>query len=418
MKDYHAILQVAENASRSEMQAAYRQLAKKYHPDVNKSADAHEKFCEITEAYEFLMNHWPRQSSAYPDAGTRDQKYATYHHSEEYERFRQEVRERAQQQAKMKYEKFRQQHEAFQTSGIADLGLLLTISIRITGILLFLFLLILPVYVAIVNGWIMMILVFVTWPFAAIIGWYIHDNRKNYLMPGRFYYSPGRIKDLYTQVHPAEQPCYYCPAKPADSIPYKLELLKLKDLKIRTGGFRQHNVNYINQNIIVLIPRSRKAFVLHSVSTLIKLTALLYCLLFLPISSIVWRFIVGIIAGTLVSVLLLAVTRTRSNFSYLLSVGLIFRIILWIFSIVLASEFSLEPFNISTSDSIQFVITSIIIFDSLVMQFLDFVLGKFASRPLFRQFPEVTQKMRSGYRVYNDIPVISVIYPLYKWLFG
>ncbi len=373
MKDYHAILQVAENANRSEIQASYRQLAKRYHPDVNKSADAHEKFCEITEAYEFLMNHWPRQSSAYPDAGTRDQKYATYHHSEEYERFRQEVRERAQQQAKMKYEKFRQQHEAFQTSGIADLGLLLTISIRITGILLFLFLLILPVYVAIVNGWIMMILTFITWPFAAIIGWYIHDNRKNYLMPGRFYYSPGRIKDLYTQAHPAEQPCYYCPAKLADSVPYKLELLKLKDLKIRTGGFRQHNVNYINQNIIVLIPRSRKAFVLHSVSTLIKLTALLYCLLFLPISSIVWRFIAGITVGTLVSVLLLAVTRTRSNFSYLLSMGLIFRIILWIFSIVLASDFSLEPFNISTSDSIQFVITSIIIFDSLVMQFLDFI---------------------------------------------
>lgn len=418
MKDYHAILQLPEEATRSEIQAAYRRLAKKYHPDVNKAADSHEKFCEITEAYEFLMNHWPRQSATYPDAGTRAQKYATYHHSEEYERFRQEVRERAHQQAKMRYEKFRRQHEAFQTSGINDLGLLLTIAIRITSIILFLFLLILPVYLAITNGWIMMILILVTWPFASIIGWYIHDNRKNYLMPGKFYYSPGRIKDLYTQVHPAEQPCFYCPPKPADSVPYKLELLKLKDLKIRSGGFRQHNVQYVNQNASVLIPRSRKAFVLHTVSTLIKVMTLLYCLLFFPVSSIVWRFIAGIAAGTVISILLLTVTRTRSNFSYLLSMGLIIRIFLWVFSIVLVSDFSLVPLNIWTSDSIQFVITSIIIFDCLVMQFLDSVFGKFASRPFFRQFPEVTEKMGSGYRVYNDIPVISVIYPLYKWLFG
>jgi hypothetical protein len=91
---------------------------------------------------------------------------------------------------------------------------------------------------------------------------------------------------------------------------------------------------------------------------------------------------------------------------------------LWISSIVVVSEFSLEPFNIRTSDSIQFVVTSIIIFDCLIMQFLDFILGKNASRPLLRQFPEVALKMGSGYRLYNDIPVISVIFPLYKWVFG
>ena len=55
MKNYYSILQLPENAGHDEIRHAYRRLAKHYHPDVNKSQDAHEKFCEITEAYEFLM---------------------------------------------------------------------------------------------------------------------------------------------------------------------------------------------------------------------------------------------------------------------------------------------------------------------------------------------------------------------------
>ena len=59
MKNYFQILQLTEEANAHEIRQAYRRLAKQYHPDVNKDADAQEKFCEITEAYEFLMGHWP-----------------------------------------------------------------------------------------------------------------------------------------------------------------------------------------------------------------------------------------------------------------------------------------------------------------------------------------------------------------------
>ena len=56
MKEYFEILEISETASDSDIKNAYRQLAKKYHPDVNHSKNAQEKFIAITEAYEFLIN--------------------------------------------------------------------------------------------------------------------------------------------------------------------------------------------------------------------------------------------------------------------------------------------------------------------------------------------------------------------------
>ena len=61
-KDYYAILGVKRNASEREIKQAYRQLARKYHPDVNpgdKSAEA--KFKQINEAYELLSDKEKRK---------------------------------------------------------------------------------------------------------------------------------------------------------------------------------------------------------------------------------------------------------------------------------------------------------------------------------------------------------------------
>ena len=53
-KDYYEILGVKRDASQQEIKSAYRKLARKYHPDVNKTSGAQEKFKDINEAYEVL----------------------------------------------------------------------------------------------------------------------------------------------------------------------------------------------------------------------------------------------------------------------------------------------------------------------------------------------------------------------------
>lgn len=55
-RDYYEILGVGRNASDDEIKAAFRKLARQYHPDVNKEHDAEENFKEINEAYGVLSD--------------------------------------------------------------------------------------------------------------------------------------------------------------------------------------------------------------------------------------------------------------------------------------------------------------------------------------------------------------------------
>lgn len=66
-RDYYEVLGLSKGASEQEIKKAYRSLAKKYHPDMNKSADAEEKFKEINEAYEVLSD--PQKKATYDQFG-------------------------------------------------------------------------------------------------------------------------------------------------------------------------------------------------------------------------------------------------------------------------------------------------------------------------------------------------------------
>lgn len=416
-KDYYSILEISKNSSEKEIRRAYRRLAKQYHPDINKSKDAHEKFIEITEAYEILINQ-RFQYDYQPSGTTTDEWKKAEYRNEKYEKFREEVREKARQQARMRYEEFQKQNEAFQKSGFNDLILLFKIFTRTVAIFIFLFLFLIPIYVAINNEFMMILLLFITWPFAGIIGWHIYDNRKNYFLPGKFYYTIGEIKKLFIETNATEKNCYYSPDKSANSKPYKIELLKLKEIKLRFGGIRQYTANYINEKSTILIPRSKKAFIVHSLNSLIKIAAIISCMIFLDTSSFLWRIIIGMTLGGIISSIVLLISRTKSNISYIFDYSFLLRVSIWLFFIIELSKFSFHPFNIKTSDSVYFAVAAIIIFDSILMQLISMALGKYATKPIISQYNKVKQKFSEGYKFYNDVPVFSVIYPLFKWVFG
>jgi curved DNA-binding protein len=60
-KSLYETLEISDNASEAEIKKAYRKLARKYHPDVNKEASAEEKFKEINAAYEILSDKQKKQ---------------------------------------------------------------------------------------------------------------------------------------------------------------------------------------------------------------------------------------------------------------------------------------------------------------------------------------------------------------------
>lgn len=66
-RDYYEVLGIPRTAAQDEIQRAFRKLARKYHPDVNKAANAEDRFKEINEAYEVLKD--PDKRKKYDQLG-------------------------------------------------------------------------------------------------------------------------------------------------------------------------------------------------------------------------------------------------------------------------------------------------------------------------------------------------------------
>jgi molecular chaperone DnaJ len=69
-KDYYDVLGVSRDADDATIKKAFRQLSKKYHPDINHEPGAEEKFKEINEAYQVLSD--PQKRAAFDQYGSAD----------------------------------------------------------------------------------------------------------------------------------------------------------------------------------------------------------------------------------------------------------------------------------------------------------------------------------------------------------
>ncbi len=269
-KDFYRILGLSPGSTKKQIKSAYRKLALKYHPDRNPSPAARQKFQEITEAYDKLLD--------YPGAGIED---ATSYDEQVAAEILRRERELMKQRARAQREKKKQQDEYF--------------------------------------------------------------NRPEWHDPILFLkYAGNYILFLFA----------------LSSVVLPILLAILEDPASLAG-----TSIFIVLGVILLV--------------------------FLPVESVLWRFMAGLLGGGIVSTVVLKLFRVRSKTSYLLTPGLIVKMAIWIFSLDM-------------------------LFD-LVIGIFPFYRKMF--RPVIKQGITLDSLYKEGYQNYQELPVYSVMYPLIRWLF-
>jgi hypothetical protein len=408
-KNYHSILGLSPGATKKQIKSAYRQLALKYHPDRNKSAGAARKFQEITEAYDYLLEH--------PRAGMQEAR--SYEDQVASEILRRE-REKMKARARARREKQRQQDEYFERPEWHDPILLLKYAGNSLLLLLAFAAVILPVIMAIAVDPESLAGTSIFMIMGAVILVYIYQKRKSWFRLGKFNTSWKDVLDFFRHIPgaPSKDRCCYCRSAMADGKPYKIELIKTMDIIIQSYGVLNHSARYKNKVKRVVVPRSSRAVHFHRMASLLKTIIILAFLFAFPVESILWRFIAGLMAGGIFSSILLRLARVRSKVAYLLTPGLLVKAFVWLVCLGLIS--SLGPgFDIRVSSYVYLVIGGLLFFldmvYDLVFGFLPFYRKMF--RPIRKQGTILDSLYRDGYQNYQELPVYSVVYPLIKWIF-
>lgn len=103
---YYEILGVSKAAGIQQIKFAYRRLAKKFHPDISKDPDAHEKFILVNEAYEFLTELKLKEIRTSQNTSQTPPTEEIYRQWLKRERMK--ARARAAQEARRKFNEFRE----------------------------------------------------------------------------------------------------------------------------------------------------------------------------------------------------------------------------------------------------------------------------------------------------------------------
>jgi len=408
-KDYYKVLGLSPGATEKQIKTAYRKLALKYHPDRNQSPGAKKKFQEITSAYEYLMEH--------PEDATYD--VPTYEDRVASEVLRRE-RERMQQRAKARRAEKKKQEEYFNRPEWHDPILFLKYFIRVFALLFAAAAIAIPIFLAIYEDPASLAGTFFFLVVGVFLMVYMYQQRKTWFRLGMF---KTTWKDAvgFIRIKPGQvtkDRCCYTRNSMADGRTYKIELLKTMDIKVRSYGVLNHSAKYKNKVKRVVLPRSFRAQLFHRIASIIKVSSIISCLFIFPVESVLWRFIAGMFIGGMLSTILLGLLRVRSKVSYLLTPGLLIKALIWIFVLYIVSETG-PGFNIVTTGYVKIAMAGLLFFLDMVF---DLVMGFFPFyhrlfRPLVPQGIILNSLYRDGYQNNMELPVYSVLFPIYKWLF-
>lgn len=407
--DPYKVLGLSPGASEKQVKSAYRRLALKYHPDRNTDPGAKQKFQEVTAAYRFITEH--------PEpAGDEAPSYQDRVASEVLRR----ERERMRKQANARRDRKKREEDYFKRPEWHDPLLILRYMLHAFALLFAAASLVVPVLIAILVDPASLAGTFFFLVAGGFLSVYIYQKRDTWFRLGKLNMGWKDVV-LFMRMNPVQQStdrCCYCKNIQADGKSYRIELLKTVDIKITSFGVLNHAASYKNKIKRVVIPRSARAHYYHKLSSMIKIVSILTCLLVFPVESILWRFLAGLVTGGLFSALLLAVFRVRSRVSYLLTPALLLKGLIWIFALYQISEFG-PGLNIQTSGHVYIVVAGLLFFldmlFDLLLGFLPFYRKLF--HPMVRQGKMLESLYREGYQNNLELPVYSVLFPLFRWLF-